>query len=107
MMKNDVLTDGTDWGHTVIGARHNLLSCNILVAAVHVSVVQGVPRGKGESGNLNSHHIPHPLPHQKHKPTATKLHYTMLITAAEILFQARFPRNECVSKAGKEKVSGE
>lgn len=72
MVTNDVLTDGTGWGHTVIAAHHNSLSSNILVATVQKPIVQRVPRGKGESEN--SHYIPHPPPDQKCKPTATKLH---------------------------------
>ena len=107
MVTNDVLTDGTGWGHTVIAAHQNSLSCNILVATVHVPIAQGVPRGKGESRNLNSHHVPRPLPGQKRKPTVTKLHYTALITAPEIFFQARFPRNKCLTRAGRAKVNGE
>lgn len=47
---NDALTDwmGLDKAH------HNSLSYNTLIITVHMSVAQGSPKGKGESGNLNS-----------------------------------------------------
>lgn len=97
----NIYTDGTDWEHTIIAAHHNFLICNILVASVHTHTVKNVPRGKGKSANPNSHHVPHLLPDQKHKPTAAKLHYAVLITALEIFFQAgKFPRNNCLSRAG-------
>lgn len=104
----NIYTDGTDWEHTIIAAHHDFLICNILVASVHMHTVKNVPRGKGKSANPNSHHVPHLLPDQKHKPTAAKLHYAALITALEIFFQAgKFPRNNCLSRAGGTKVSGE
>lgn len=101
----NIYTDGTDWEHTIIAAHHNFLICNILVASVHTHTVKNVPRGKGKSANPNSHHVPHLLPDQKHKPTAAKLHYAVLITALEIFFQAGKIPKEQLSEQGRRNKS--
>lgn len=99
----NIYTDGTDWGDTIIAAPHNFLRYNILFASICVLIVKSEPRGKGESTNLISHHTPHLLPDQKHKPTAAKLHYALLIMAPKIFFQGVFPRNKCLKQGRRNK----
>lgn len=99
----NIYTDGTDWGDTIIAAPHNFLRCNILFASICMLIVKSEPRGKGESTNLISHHTPHLLPDQKHKPTAAKLHYALLIMAPKIFFQGVFPRNKCLKQGRRNK----